>query len=637
MNIMARDMPVPARDLPDDAAGRPTRDREAARGGIAGRAGYSLLGALSIGTGLVMITLIVILIGAVFSSVFRVQDATEWSRRSQRASRDLHELLMLVTAAESSQRGFLLTGDLAFLEPYSQAQHDMEIDFSRLNQAAVGDAALLRKLRQAETLIRAKFAEMQAAIDQAQSSRPDQVQAMLRSSRARELTQTIKQLDTTAYLDESNLSGSWQAEQERWQRRALRIVAAIALLAVLLVVTAVCVVMLYLAQRTRMEREMLQAHDQAVEANRAKSRFLAAASHDLRQPLHALNLLLRTLERRIGNSKDTELVQSARSAATSMAHMFDGLLSISRLDAGVVEPKPESFLLSEVLAELRAGHAAAAAAKRLAFDVDCAAITLTTDRALLTTMLGHLLANAISYTAEGSVTVLARDTADGVVIEVCDTGRGIPAEEQERVFDEFHRLEHVQVGQGLGLGLSMVRRLAQLLNIAVKLRSQPGQGSVFSLVVPHHATAALQAARPGQRPDVSVDLRGKTVLLVDDEPLNREAMRCEMGDWGMRVVLAADAEEALHFLASRNIAIDVAIVDRDLGSQISGPELLDRLATELGIAVPAIVVTGATDSDALQDLEETGYAYLIKPVDEITLRRALNEVMAAEPVSDLID
>jgi DNA-binding NtrC family response regulator len=125
-----------------------------------------------------------------------------------------------------------------------------------------------------------------------------------------------------------------------------------------------------------------------------------------------------------------------------------------------------------------------------------------------------------------------------------------------------------------------------------------------------------------------VDLRGKTVLLVDDEPLGREAMRCELGDWGMNVVLAADAEEALHYLTARQIELDVAIVDRDLGSHISGPELLDRLATTLGVAVPAIVITGATDSDTLHELEETGYTYLIKPVDEVTLRRALNEVMS---------
>lgn len=601
--------------------------------------GYSLLGALSIGTGLVMIVLIFVLIFAVFSSVFRVQESTRWARHSQTVERDLHELLTLVTSAESNQRGFLLTNDSAYLEPYASDQHEIEIRLNRLNLAANEDYMLRRELRQASTLIRAKFTEMQAALDQMQSDQPDRALDSLRSGRGRELTHQIQLLDDSAHAAEQKMTDAWEAEQRTWEHKALRIVAAIAVLGVLLVLTAVCVVMLYLSQRARAERELREARDQAVEANRAKSRFLAAASHDLRQPLHALNLLLRTLERRMGDGRDAELVHSARAASMSMARMFNGLLDISRLDAGVIEPRVENFSIAVILEDLRVHFASSAREKGLSFDIVPNDTTLATDRTLLESILSNLVANAINYTPHGSITVLTRDGDDVLTIEICDTGQGIPEDEQERIFDEFHRLEHGHSGQGLGLGLSIVRRLSRLLDIEIELRSKPGQGSVFALRIPHSIAAPVDAtpAPPPARIDPVVDLRGKTVLLVDDEPLGREAMRCEMGDWGMKVVMAADAEEALSFLAMHQIQLDVAIVDRDLGSHLTGPDLLDRLATDLGIAVPAIVITGATDSETLQDLEDMGYTYLIKPVDEITLRRALNVVMAevSEDLSDL--
>lgn len=600
------------------------------------RRSYSLLGALSVGTGLVMIAMLVVLIIAVFGSIYRVQDATSWAKRSQVVGRELHDLLILVAVAETSQRGYLLTNDPKYLEPYAQAQRDIEIDIGKLHTVSAENYQLQRQLRQAETLIRAKFAEMQSAIDEMQSGRPDLVRAQLHSGRGRELTRQIQALDIDTYGAEQKLTEDWEIQQRGWERKALRTVAAIALLGMLLVITAVCVVMLYLSQRARTERELRVARDDAVAANQAKSRFLAAASHDLRQPLHALNLLLRTLERRIGETKDAELVRGARAASVSMARMFDGLLEISRLDAGIVEPDLEDFPLQDLLAELRAAYQAPAHSKGLALELDAEPVILTTDRALLRSMLTNLINNAITFTQEGSITMIARNGEHGVRIEVCDTGRGIPENEQGRVFDEFHRLEQTAPTQahGLGLGLSIVRRMAALLDIDVELRSQVSQGSVFSLCVPKAVTTAPAAAgRSATAVQPDIDLRGKTVLLVDDEPLGREAMRCEMGDWGMNVVLAADAEEALRFLKARQIQLDVAIVDRDLGSDISGPELLDRLATDLGIAVPAIVITGATDADSLQDLEETGYTYLIKPVDEIALRRALNLVMADPPAS----
>lgn len=625
--------PKPRKDKPwaDSGGARSSASPRLPAGERSDHPGYSLLGALSIGTGLVMIALIVVLIVAVFSSVYRVQEATDWARRSQNVNRDLHELLLMVTAAESSQRGFILTNETSYLEPYAQAQREIEIELSRLNSSASGNYVLQRELRQAESLIRAKFTEMQAEIDEAQLNRRDDALALMRSGRGRDLSRQLEALDSATYAAENRQNEAWELEQKSWERKVLRIVAAIAVLGMLLVITAVCVVMLYLSQRARAEWELRAARDQAVDANRAKSRFLAAASHDLRQPLHALNLLLRTLERRIGDGRDADLVHSARAASLSMARMFDGLLDISRLDAGVIEPRLETFSMSEVLEDIRAEFAGMAREKGLAFEIDATPARLTTDKALLESILSNLVTNAVSYTQEGSITILARDVDEMVSIEVCDTGRGIPEDELERVFEEFHRVEHVQSGQGLGLGLSIVRRLAKLLRIEVELRSQLGQGSVFSLRVPHSLADVMMPRTQPFRTEPDVDLRGKTVLLVDDEPLGREAMRCELGDWGMNVVLAADAEEALNFLSARNITLDVAIVDRDLGSHISGPDLLDRLATDLGIAVPAIVITGATDTDTLHELEETGYTYLIKPVDEITLRRALNEVMAPLP------
>lgn len=380
-------------------------------------------------------------------------------------------------------------------------------------------------------------------------------------------------------------------------------------------------------EAARQLREAREAHDAAVSANLAKSRFLATASHDLRQPLHAMNLFISALRRRVSGDEATRLVDGLAAATASMQAMFSTLLDVSKLDAGAITPAIVAFPLEQILARLRASFAGQASAKGLEFDIATTDVVVHSDPVLLESVLRNLLSNAVRYTTQGNVGLTCEAYGALVRIAVSDTGPGIPASEHERIFEEFHRLNNTGAGErGLGLGLAIVRRLASLLGITVELMSEPGVGSVFSLSVPRSATAVDVS-------DASVTetnpLAGRRILLVEDDPLVRDALTREVIDWGAVPMVAVNADEAQSLLAKPGQPRpELAIVDRDLGGTADGPSLLDLLRERLGLKIPAIIVTGATDPAALTALRQTGYLWLTKPIDPAVLQRVAGELLA---------
>ena len=360
----------------------------------------------------------------------------------------------------------------------------------------------------------------------------------------------------------------------------------------------------------------------AERANQAKSRFFAAASHDLRQPLHALSLFVSALKARIQQPEAQVLIDNIELSTATMELLFNALLDISRLDAGAIEAHRTHFSLQKMLDDLSQQFTPLAAEKRLDLRIRPAALTLYSDPLLLERILANLIANAIRYTDDGGVLVACRQRGRQVRISVFDTGRGIPPEQQESVFQEFVQL-HNQArdrSKGLGLGLAIVSRLGRLLGHRVDLQSRPDRGSVFSIEIPLGEAALIQtpapAILPGRTPDDAL------VLLVDDESAILRGMAELFDNWNIDLVAAHSAHEAEHWLDSLGRVPDVIVCDYRLPGE-DGLEVIARLRRKFSREVPAILVTGDTAPDTLLRITQAGFPLLHKPLRPAKLRALL--------------
>ena len=375
--------------------------------------------------------------------------------------------------------------------------------------------------------------------------------------------------------------------------------------------------------------EAMRAAKEAAEAaNRAKSSFLAAASHDLRQPMHALGLYMATLRGESLSSTHADLVERMSDSVGALDTMFDALLDISRIDAGAVEPEPRTFALEPMLHRLAEDFARQAGDKGLRLSVRVASaarrLNAFSDPLLVERILRNLLANAVKYTADGGVLLACRlraaDTAQPRwQIEIWDSGPGIPESERERVFEEFYQLGNPERDRaaGLGLGLSIVRRLALLLGHRLTLHSLPGHGSRFTVELP--ATQAAEAAPPAAVLIGSIDRLG--VAVVDDDAAARDSMTALLTRWGCDVVAGASGMEVLaHAGEHAAQRLHAAVVDYQLRDGQSGIEAIRALRAVCGHDLPALLVSGASSADRLNELKASGFDWLSKPVRPARLR-----------------
>jgi len=565
--------------------------------------------------------------------VFFVVDSSEQQQSSALAIRfaeqvigDLRSLEARVADAESGQRGYLLTDDAGYLIPYDAAPAASAQLLLRLHQALsspLGDGTELDRLNEAATLVTTKLAELRQAVELQQNGKTAEALAMVRSNTGLAVMDRLRADIATIATHEGQWLDRWLDGRQHDQNLATGVAAAGGVFALLMMLAA-CVLAAFFARASAAVRAALQsARDAAVSADRAKSQFLATASHDLRQPLHAMNLFISALRRRVSGDEAARLVANMASAAESMQMMFNSLLDVSKLHAGVVEPSPRDFPIEEVFARLRSAFAGSATDKGLSLDIEPAACVLHTDPALLESILRNLISNAVRYTRHGEVTVQCRTRGDVAAIEVSDTGPGIPHDQIEHAFQEFRRLDGSNAAErGLGLGLAIVRRLARLLDLHVEIESVVGVGTSFVVNVP---TATKQLSAPNGESCSAPSLAGKRVLLVDDDPMVREGLAREIADWGARVTLVGSVDGALWAIGEE--PPDIAIVDRDLGPDASGVDLLALLNARFDQAIPAVIVTGATDSVALDELRRSGAAWLIKPIDPAVLRAKITELL----------
>jgi signal transduction histidine kinase/CheY-like chemotaxis protein len=373
--------------------------------------------------------------------------------------------------------------------------------------------------------------------------------------------------------------------------------------------------------------ETRAARDAAETANRAKTRFLAAASHDLRQPLHALGLFAERLRDRTRDPKDAALVDRISTSVASLESLFSALLDISKLEAGVVVAEARPILLDPLFDRLANDFAPEALEKDLKFAVLPTARAVHSDPVLLERILRNLLSNALRYTNRGGVVMGARPRGRHVAIEIWDSGPGIATENLDRVFEEFYQIGNPERDRahGLGLGLAIVRRLARLLGHDVRVASRPGHGTVFRIL--------LEAVPAGTvMPETSViagsadPLHALRVLVIDDDEPVREGMLQTLAAWGCTALVAADADAAIALCAGAPRP-DVLIADFRLPEGRDGIDAINRVRQALAHDIPAIVVSGESSSEELARITATGFLLLHKPVAPARLRAALSHLL----------
>lgn len=353
---------------------------------------------------------------------------------------------------------------------------------------------------------------------------------------------------------------------------------------------------------------------EAEKANKEKSRFVASASHDARQPLHAMGLLVDTLKAQPLEPKSARLVQSIDVAHASLVSLHEGLLELSVSEVGAVIPRLVDAPLRPLLETLQTECGTRAKLRGLTLDVRAPAVSLRTDPSMLLRVLRNLVSNAITYTQTGRVLIAARKRQGAVLIQIWDTGIGIAPEHLPKIFDELYQVGNTarDRAQGLGLGLAIVKRLASALKTEVTVRSRLGKGSVFSLVVPVAVEAPRQEA-PAQR-------SGSVALVVDDDGLARNALATMLEQWGFEVVTASDAEEARDYVTALE-RLDVVVSDLWLPGA-SGLEFLGSLNAKPGLK--RVLMSGDTTAESEAKVRASGLTFVRKPVRGARLAEALS-------------
>jgi len=380
------------------------------------------------------------------------------------------------------------------------------------------------------------------------------------------------------------------------------------------------------AELTKLNAALSEAKARADEANLDKTRFLAAASHDILQPLNAARLYATSLVERDMQGDTGRLAGNIDAALTAVEDILNTLLDISRLDTGALRPEFGAVSVNDLLKQLNLEFAPMAEARGLRLAVMPSSLWVTSDARLLRRILQNLLSNAIKYTDQGRVLVGCRRDGDTVRLEVHDTGPGIPSAQQSLVFKEFQRLDqHAATVQGLGLGLSIVERMARVLSHPIRLKSQPGHGSVFSVTVPL-ADAEAVRARPAAEPSRQTGgMQGVCVLCIDNETAILEGMEVLLKSWGCDVVTALDANEAAAVLHARGVTPHIVIADYHLNDG-SGCEAIASLSRDLNREIAGVIVTADRSPEVQDEVRAAGYRLLRKPVKPAALRTAIAQV-----------
>ncbi|MEM1187554.1 MAG: NahK/ErcS family hybrid sensor histidine kinase/response regulator [Pseudomonadota bacterium] len=383
-----------------------------------------------------------------------------------------------------------------------------------------------------------------------------------------------------------------------------------------------------IAERALIEDSLLKATHEAEEASESKVKFIAAAGHDLLQPLNAARLFSAALMERSLPDGAGDLAGSLARSLDDVESIITTLVDISKLEAGVVEPVTEAFAVDELLAALATEFEALAEQSGLGFRYLKSSAVVNSDSQLLARILRNFLTNALRYTDDGRVTLGCRRRPEGLDIEVADTGVGIPADQLDVIFGEFKRLDdsHRRDARGLGLGLAIVDKLSRVLGCEVFVRSLPSRGSVFTVRVPYGRLAQRSIEVPHALP-AGQSLEGRRVLVVDNESAICRGMETMLGGWGCEVNSAETLQELDERLRSTVHSPDVAIVDYQLDDELTGFDAVKRIDAAIGRSLPVIMITANYTKALRESVTGAGYHLLNKPVKPHKLRLLLTRLM----------
>ena len=366
---------------------------------------------------------------------------------------------------------------------------------------------------------------------------------------------------------------------------------------------------------------------EAEQASLAKSRFLAAASHDLRQPMHAISLYVESLKPQLRGRAAEDILNKIERSILGTVELFNAILDVTKLDAGVIRPSLAPVRIRKFLLNLADEFAAEAERKGLSLRVRVPDVWVESDAILLERICRNLLSNALHHTTHGGILLSARPYQGQLRLQIWDTGIGIAPEHQPRIFEEVYQAEGPQQStrHGLGLGLSIVRRLTRLLGYPLQLDSRSGQGTVFSLDVPLLASGgSADRLDPSEMRNV---ILGGNAAVVDDDPLVRDALGRLLAQWGMEVQLLSDLHQVRNHLY---VAPDVVLADYQLLKGETGMEAIELIHARWGADIPAILITGDTRSDTVRSLNSLGHVILYKPIQPAQLLALLHKVLSAK-------
>lgn len=386
-------------------------------------------------------------------------------------------------------------------------------------------------------------------------------------------------------------------------------------------------------ENTELLEQLREQKNEAELANSAKSKFLAAASHDLRQPLYALTLFTSVLDESIKLPKNRKVVGQIKASVEALKNLFDALLDISQLDAGVIKAEKTDFPLQPLFEKLNNDFNPPAKVKGLRFIWPTCSYFVYSDQTLFEQILRNYISNALRYTDSGEIRVTCETDGQLIVINVIDTGIGIPIEAQQEIYQEFYQLSNPERdrSKGLGLGLAIVQRTASLLGHTINVTSQPGKGSTFSIAL-EQANVSENKSRISINVESKIEKKSTFVIVIDDEASVREGTQSLLQVWGCDVITAADKNEAITQLRQQDRSPDGIIADYRLPKKQTGIEVIRAIHAEYSDDIPALIVTGDIAVENLREVSNSGFQVLHKPVSPKKLHTFLRSIQLQQSI-----
>jgi len=384
-------------------------------------------------------------------------------------------------------------------------------------------------------------------------------------------------------------------------------------------------------------KDLKKERDKAVSAHEAKSKFLASASHDLRQPLTAMGFFIAALKTRIRDKENLELLAKVNKTSQNLKSLLDGLLDLSKIEAGIFKPQREALSLARLFMDLKKEFSPAAENKDLIFKCFTSGWVIDSDHKMLRRILSNLLTNAIQYTGQGQYTrqgkilLGCRKKGNNIRIEIHDTGVGIAEEFQEDVFTEYYQVSNPERDRkkGLGLGLSVVKGLCYLLDHKLEMRTNPGRGTSIYLTIPLSEQPISHIIEYKNTPQdtPSPTHQTKNIILIDDDAEILESMSGLIEQWGYETASFEDEFEALKYLKTHDFIPDLIIADFRLKGNHTGADAIKAINDYYKLSIPAVIITGDTAKDRLIQAQESGHTLLHKPIKPAKLRSVISYIL----------